>query len=190
MTKKTFTNDGQGRVYTAPADTAVGTTFAAIAAAVVKEPFVDLGHIHKDGLTVTPRNVDSSFEDMNGVTLDQTVSHSWAFKAIDFVDPEPAKVAFGASNVTGTSAAACIEYDGDMPDPCVFVAVFMDGERGVAEVMRNGRCTGVGDVKYTKGEYSCNDVTLTAEKPSDGKSCCYRVTSDTVASTNSAGGVS
>lgn len=176
---KTFTNNGEGRIFVAPADTAVPDTFEEIVAAVTasESKFADIGAIHKDGLTVTPRSVDSSLEDWNGETLAQDISHAWALKAIDFTSVEGVKLAFGEKNVTASEVGKGfkVAYDGDVAELHTLVAIMKDGDKGVAEVLRNGKCDEVGDVSYKKGEYSANDIKMKAVKPSDGGSCCYRV---------------
>lgn len=169
---ETFTNNGEGRIFMAPADTEVPNTVAnAVAALTASESkWVDLGSIHEDGLTVTTRSVDSELKDWNGSVKAQKTSTTWAFKAIDFLSEEAVKAGYGASNVTtdAESGTVNIDYGGDMPEPCVLMAVMKDGDNCVVEYLRNAKCSQLGDVSYKDGEYSANDLTFKSEKPSDG----------------------
>lgn len=170
---ETFTNNGEGRIFMAPANTEVADTVAEVVAAVTASESVwtDLGSIHEDGLTVTPRSVDGELKDWNGSVKAQKTSTTWSFKTIDFLDETAVKAAYGASNVTTDAEGGTVhvDYDGGMPEPCVLVAIMKDGDNCVVEYLRNAKCSELGDVTYKDGDYSANDMTFKGEKPTSGK---------------------
>lgn len=175
---KTFTNNGQGRMYYAPADTAVPETFSAIVAAVTAtdSAFKPGANVHKDGLEITPRNVNTELENWNAEVTEQDVNSIWKFKDLDFLSVESLKAVFGSDNVTASGDDVLVNFDGPMPEPVVLVAVMKDGDKGVAAVLRNGKCTAIEPYKFTKGDYSVHDATMTGIKPTSGKSS-FMVTS-------------
>lgn len=169
---KTFTNNGQGRMYVAPANTAVPATFAAIVAAVTADSsaFVEVADIHEDGLEITPREINSELKNWNGETEAQDVTASWKFKDLNFMDVHSLKMVFGADNVTTTTNDTVVDFDGPMPAPVVLVAIMKDGDNGVCQVLRNAKTNAIGAYKFTKGDYSVHDVTMNGVKPTSGKS--------------------
>lgn len=161
-----------GAIYMAPH----GTTPPTSTAASLGDAFKALGYISEDGVSNSNSPSSTAIKAWGGDTVYTTNDgrpNDWKFKAIEYLNEQVLKLAWGDDNVTGTSLAGGYEVKtNNKPLGDHVFVIDMVHRNGVLEriVIPTGTVTALGDVVYKSTDVTAADVTISAAPDDDGNS--------------------
>ena len=154
---------------------ASGTTLPTDATTALAAAFKSLGYVTEDGLTnagiFSPEEVKAWGGD-TVLTLDSGDGETFSFTLMEANNADVLKSVFGESNVSGTLATGITVNVGDYSRPEIVMAFDMILRDGALKriVVPKAVITAVGDITYTDSDAVGYEVTVKANKDSDGNS--------------------
>lgn len=154
---------GVGAVWRAPLGTALPTTVDATLDAAYK----CLGYCSEDGMTnatsISTENIKAWGGDVVDTPMTEKIE-TYKFKAIESLNTEVLKAAYGDSNVTGTAATGItVRHNATDQPACVYVVDMLLRNGGKQRtVIPNAKLSNLGDVVYKGNEATGYDMTMTA----------------------------
>ena len=154
---------GVGAVWRAPK----GTTLPATVDATLDAAFKCLGYCSEDGYTQSTSISTENLKAWGGDIVDTPQTEkieTHKFKAIESLNVDVLKAAYGDDNVTGTAATGItVRHNANDQKACVYVVdmILRDGGKQ-RTVIPNAKLTNLGDVVYKDNEATGYDMTFTA----------------------------
>lgn len=154
---------GVGAIWRAP----LGTTLPAAVDTTLAEAFKCLGYCSEDGVTnatnISTENIKAWGGDIVDTPMTEKIE-TYQFKAIESLNIDVLKAAYGDSNVTGTAATGItVRHNASDQAACVYVIDMLLRDGGKQRtVIPNAKLTSMGDVAYKDNEAIGFDMTFTA----------------------------
>lgn len=154
---------GVGAIWRAP----LGTTLPAAVDTVLDNAYKCLGYCSEDGVTnatnISTENIKAWGGDIVDTPMTEKIE-TYQFKAIESLNIDVLKAAYGDSNVTGTaSTGITVRHNATNQPACVYVIDMLLRDGGKQRtVIPNAKLTGMGDVAYKDNEAIGFDMTFTA----------------------------
>lgn len=154
---------GVGAVWRAPK----GTTLPATVDATLDAAFKCLGYCSEDGYTQSTSISTENLKAWGGDIVDTPQTEkieTHKFKAIESLNVDVLKAAYGDDNVTGTAATGItVRHNANDQKACVYVVdmILRDGGKQ-RTVIPNAKLTNLGDVVYKDNEATGYEMTFTA----------------------------
>ena len=154
---------GVGAIWRAP----LGTALPASVDAVLDNAFNCLGYCSEDGFTQSTSISTENIKAWGGDVVDTPMTEKIEtdqFKAIESLNVDVLKAAYGDDNVTGTAAAGItVRHNANDQKACVIVVdMFLRNGGKQRIVIPNAKLTSLGDVVYKDNEAIGYDMTFTA----------------------------
>lgn len=154
---------GVGAIWRAP----LGTTLPATVEATLDAAFKCLGYCSEDGFTQTTSISTENLKAWGGDVVDTPMTEKIEtdkFKAIEALNVDVLKAAYGDDNVTGTAATGIIvRHNASDQKAAVYVVDMLLRNGGKQRtVIPNAKLTSLGDVVYKDNEAIGYDMTFTA----------------------------
>lgn len=158
-----------GAVFCAPLGTALPTT----ADSALPEAWKDLGYISEDGVTNSNSPSSETIKDWGGrvvLTVSTEKPDTFTLKYIEAINPDVAKVVYGADNVTlNTTTGYTLTVNANAVEHYSYVIdVAMTGGALKRIVIPEGSLTEVGDIVYKSDEATGYEVTMEALPDASG----------------------
>lgn len=154
---------GVGAIWRAP----LGTTLPAAVDTALDNAYKCLGYCSEDGVTnatnISTENIKAWGGDIVDTPMTEKIE-TYQFKAIESLNIDVLKAAYGDSNVTGTaSTGITVRHNATNQPACVYVIDMLLRDGGKQRtVIPNAKLTGMGDVAYKDNEAIGFDMTFTA----------------------------
>ena len=148
----------------------IGTELPTDAKTAIDEAFTSLGYISEDALE-NGKTLGDVVKAWGGdVVLRKSGEDSFTCTLIESINPEVLKLVHGSNNVSGTieSGITVKVGDPDIEKFCYVVEMVLKGDILKRVVIPQAAITEIGEVKYGDDEVVGYQVTLTAEKDTDG----------------------
>ena len=154
---------GVGAIWRAP----LGTTLPTAVDAVLDNAFNCLGYCSEDGFTQSTSISTENIKAWGGDVVDTPMTEKIEtdqFKAIESLNVDVLKAAYGDDNVTGTAATGItVRHNANDQKACVIVVdMFLRNGGKQRIVIPNAKLTSLGDVVYKDNEAIGYDMTFTA----------------------------
>jgi hypothetical protein len=154
---------GVGAIWRAP----LGTAQPASVDAVLDNAFNCLGYCSEDGFTQSTSISTENIKAWGGDVVDTPMTEKIEtdqFKAIESLNVDVLKAAYGDDNVTGTAATGItVRHNANDQKACVIVVdMFLRNGGKQRIVIPNAKLTSLGDVVYKDNEAIGYDMTFTA----------------------------
>jgi hypothetical protein len=154
---------GVGAIWRAP----LGTALPASVDAVLDNAFNCLGYCSEDGFTQSTSISTENIKAWGGDVVDTPMTEKIEtdqFKAIESLNVDVLKAAYGDDNVTGTAATGItVRHNANDQKACVIVVdMFLRNGGKQRIVIPNAKLTSLGDVVYKDNEAIGYDMTFTA----------------------------
>jgi hypothetical protein len=153
---------------------AKGSTLPTDSTTALAAAYKDLGYIHEDGYTKTKSRETTELKEWAGETVrlvktSDTITYT--FKAIEALNIETIKAAYGASNVTGTLSTGITVNEADAPlEEAIYVIDEATSEGGyMRTVIPRGVVASLGDEVHKANEALAYDMTIRALPDASGK---------------------
>ena len=152
-----------GAIFRAPK----GTTLPTSATEALDAAFIDLGFVSEDGVTNANSRESEDIKAWGGDIVDTPMTEkieTYQFKAIESLNIDVLKAAYGDSNVSGTAATGItVRHNASDQPACVYVIDMLLRDGGKQRtVIPNAKLTSMGDVAYKDNEAIGFDMTFTA----------------------------
>lgn len=154
---------GVGAIWRAP----LGTALPAAVDTALDNAYKCLGYCSEDGVTnatnISTENIKAWGGDIVDTPMTEKIE-TYQFKAIESLNIDVLKAAYGDSNVTGTaSTGITVRHNATNQPACVYVIDMLLRDGGKQRtVIPNAKLTGMGDVAYKDNEAIGFDMTFTA----------------------------
>ena len=154
---------GVGAIWRAP----LGTALPAAVDTALDNAYKCLGYCSEDGLTNTTNISTENIKAWGGDIVDTPMTEkieTYKFKAIESLNIDVLKAAYGDSNVSGTAATGItVRHNANDQKACVYVVdmILRDGGKQ-RTVIPNAKLTNLGDVVYKDNEATGYEMTFTA----------------------------
>lgn len=154
---------GVGAIWRAPK----GTTLPATVDATLDAAFKCLGYCSEDGYTQSTSISTENLKAWGGDIVDTPQTEkieTHKFKAIESLNVDVLKAAYGDDNVSGTAATGItVRHNANDQKACVYVVdmILRDGGKQ-RTVIPNAKLTNLGDVVYKDNEATGYEMTFTA----------------------------
>ena len=158
-----------GAVNVAPANTTLPTDATTALAAAFKS----LGYISEDGLSnegiMNPDTVKAWGGDIV-LTLNKNSEDTFKFKLIEITNVDVLKFVFGEDNVSGSLATgiSIVVNDDDRPEQAIVVEMVLRDGALKRVVIPKAVITEVGEISYADDDAVGYEVTIQANRDSDG----------------------
>jgi len=154
---------GVGAIWRAP----LGTALPATVDADLDNAFNCLGYCSEDGFTQSTSISTENIKAWGGDVVDTPMTEKIEtdqFKAIESLNVDVLKAAYGDDNVTGTAATGItVRHNANDQKACVIVVdMFLRNGGKQRIVIPNAKLTSLGDVVYKDNEAIGYDMTFTA----------------------------
>ncbi len=154
---------GVGAIWRAP----LGTTLPAAVDATLDNAYKCLGYCSEDGFTQSTSISTENIKAWGGDVVDTPMTEKIEtdqFKAIESLNVDVLKAAYGDDNVTGTAATGItVRHNANDQKACVIVVdMFLRNGGKQRIVIPNAKLTSLGDVVYKDNETIGYDMTFTA----------------------------
>lgn len=154
---------GVGAVWRAPK----GTTLPATVDATLDAAFKCLGYCSEDGYTQSTSISTENLKAWGGDIVDTPQTEkieTHKFKAIESLNVDVLKAAYGDDNVSGTAATGItVRHNANDQKACVYVVDMLLRDGGKQRtVIPNAKLTNLGDVVYKDNEATGYEMTFTA----------------------------
>lgn len=154
---------GVGAIWRAP----LGTALPAAVDATLDNAYKCLGYCSEDGFTQSTSISTENIKAWGGDVVDTPMTEKIEtdqFKAIESLNVDVLKAAYGDDNVTGTAATGItVRHNANDQKACVIVVDMILRNGGKQRiVIPNAKLTSLGDVVYKDNEAVGYDMTFTA----------------------------
>jgi hypothetical protein len=154
---------GVGAIWRAP----LGTALPASVDAVLDNAFNCLGYCSEDGFTQSTSISTENIKAWGGDVVDTPMTEKIEtdqFKAIESLNVDVLKAAYGDDNVTGAAATGItVRHNANDQKACVIIVdMFLRNGGKQRIVIPNAKLTSLGDVVYKDNEAIGYDMTFTA----------------------------
>ncbi len=154
---------GTGAIWRAPKGTALPTSTSD----TLNSAFVCLGYCSADGVTNSTSISTEDIKAWGGDIVDSSETEhkeTYKFKAIESLNVDALKAAYGDSNVSGTAATGItVRHNATEQSASVYVIDMLLKNNGRQRtVIPNAKMTALGDVVYKDNEAIGYDITITA----------------------------
>lgn len=154
---------GVGAIWRAP----LGTALPAAVDATLDNAYKCLGYCSEDGFTQSTSISTENLKAWGGDVVDTPMTEKIEtdkFKAIESLNVDVLKAAYGDDNVTGTAATGItVRHNANDQKACVIVVDMILRNGGKQRiVIPNAKLTSLGDVVYKDNEAVGYDMTFTA----------------------------
>jgi hypothetical protein len=154
---------GVGAIWRAP----LGTALPASVDAELDAAYKCLGYCSEDGLTNATDISSEAIKAWGGDTVDTPTTgktETYKFKAIEALNVDVLKAAYGDSNVSGTAATGItVRHNATDQPECIYVVDMLLRNGGKQRtVIPKAKLTSMGDVVYKDNEATGYDMTFTA----------------------------
>ena len=154
---------GVGAIWRAP----LGTALPAAVDTALDNAYKCLGYCSEDGVTnatnISTENIKAWGGDIVDTPMTEKIE-TYQFKAIESLNIDVLKAAYGDSNVSGTAATGItVRHNASDQAACVYVIDMLLRDGGKQRtVIPNAKLTSMGDVAYKDNEAIGFDMTFTA----------------------------
>ena len=154
---------GVGAIWRAP----LGTALPAAVDTTLDNAYKCLGYCSEDGVTnatnISTENIKAWGGDIVDTPMTEKIE-TYQFKAIESLNIDVLKAAYGDSNVSGTAATGItVRHNASDQPACVYVIDMLLRDGGKQRtVIPNAKLTSMGDVAYKDNEAIGFDMTFTA----------------------------
>lgn len=154
---------GVGAIWRAP----LGTALPASVDAELDAAYKCLGYCSEDGLTNATDISSEAIKAWGGDTVDTPTTgktETYKFKAIEALNVDVLKAAYGDGNVSGTAATGItVRHNATDQPECIYVVDMLLRNGGKQRtVIPKAKLTSMGDVVYKDNEATGYDMTFTA----------------------------
>lgn len=158
--------NASGSIYRAPA----GTTLPTDASTALASAFVCLGYASDDGLK-NEFSTEDEVKAWGGDVVLSTKEDKFTFTLIEVLSPEVLKVAYGDTNVTGTSLASgvSVAVNDTQQGGSVYVFEMLLGKDTLKRiVVPKGIVSEIGEIEYKDDEPVGYEITITCGADESG----------------------